>query len=94
MAEETVYIRGENGLVMEHRLPLPDGVAHRLAKGYLQQVNADGSPLSDQPAAPDRPAKTASKTDWVAYAVAVDPDLAPDDADAMTKADLVDKYGK
>lgn len=90
---ETVYLRGESGTVIPHDLPLPEGVVWRMSKGYITQVNADGSPLTDAPAV-ERPAATAAKPAWVAYAVSVDSNLSPDDADAMTKADLIEKYGK
>lgn len=45
MADETVYIRGESGAVIEHSLPLPSGIQDRLDRGHLQQVEADGGPL-------------------------------------------------
>lgn len=95
---ETVYLRGENGVVLEHKLPLPDGITHRMTKGYITRVNADGSTWTgddgDQPQAPAKPSQSATKAEWVGYAVSVDPGLSPDDADAMTKADLIEKYGK
>lgn len=89
---ETVYIRGENGSVIPHDLPLPLGIQDRLDRGYLQLVELEVDPADDAPQL-ERPAASALKADWVAYAVAIDPDLKPDDADAMTKADLVAKYG-
>lgn len=105
MAEEVVYLLGEGGgRVRPHKLPLPEGIAQRLAKGYVRRVNEDGSaweppPESDhEPAAgvtaPTRPAVNEPKAVWVAWAVSQDPDLSPDAADAMTKSDLIEKYGK
>jgi hypothetical protein len=45
------------------------------------------------PAPPtERPAQAASKAEWVGWAVAQG--SRPDDAEAMTKSDLIDKYGK
>lgn len=44
MAErETVYVKCDNGMVMAHDLPLPSGIADRVARGQLELVNADGS---------------------------------------------------
>lgn len=90
----TIYLRGESGVVIPHDLPLPEGIAWRMSKGYITQVEADGSPLAEPEPQPERPTPAAKKADWVAYAVRVDPDLNPDDADAMTKADLIEKYGE
>jgi len=47
-----------------------------------QQVQ--GPPLTE-------PAKSASKADWVGWAVICG--AAPEEADGMTKADLIEKYG-
>jgi hypothetical protein len=41
---ETIHVLGEGGVVWSMDLPLPDGVASRLAKGELRRVTADGSP--------------------------------------------------
>lgn len=49
---------------------------------------ADQAPVSVHP---DHPARSASKADWVAYAVSQG--ATEDDAEAMTKAELVDTYG-
>lgn len=105
MSEEVVYLQGEgSSRVRPHKLPLPEGIAQRLAKGFIRRVNEDGSPWEPpaeavhEPAAgvsaPTRPAVNEPKAAWVAWAVKQDPGLTPDDADAMTKADLVEKYGK
>jgi hypothetical protein len=53
---ETVHVLCDNGSVMLHDLPLPAGIADRVAKGQLRLVNADGTPLADPvpaPAVPD-----------------------------------------
>ncbi len=42
-------------------------------------------------AEPPRPARSASKTEWVAYATAMGED--PEDAAALTRAELADRYG-
>lgn len=44
----------------------------------------------DGPGGEDRPARTARKADWLAYAAAVDPDA---DLDGLTKDELIDRYG-
>lgn len=60
-AKETVYIRGENGVVVKHDLPLPPGVQDRLGRGQLHRVNADGSPWEPEPEKPSR--RTPAKSD-------------------------------
>ena len=80
---EQVFVLCDNGMVMVHDLPLPSGVADRVAKGQLRLVNEDGSPIVDQYVA-------ALKAEWVAYAVAQG--MTEADADAMTKADLIELF--
>jgi hypothetical protein len=48
-------------------------------------------PAPATPAVP-RPATSASKAEWVGYTVRAH-GLKPDDAEAMTKQDLIDRYG-
>lgn len=43
--KETVFVLCENGTVMAHDLPLPSGIADRVARKQLHLVNEDGSPL-------------------------------------------------
>lgn len=96
MAEtETGFFRGSGGAVFEFALPLTDVQQYQLDRGELVRVNADGSAYTDAAVdeSPKRPADSASKTAWVGYARAVDPELSVDDADAMTKNDLIEKYG-
>lgn len=109
MAEkETVYIKGENGVVKLHDLPLPWGVADRLAKGQVKQV--DGPEQDAEPETPDaepetpdaepeperklltRPPVNDPKDAWAAWAKQMDPDLTDEDTMAMTKAQLIDRY--
>jgi len=98
-AEETphVFIRGEAGAVFKLDLPLSEPIQDRLLKGYLTRVaDADGSPYveggSDIPTLPtERPAINAPKAQWVGWAVAQG--MTPDDAEAATKQDLIEKYG-
>lgn len=62
-AKEIVHVLCDNGSVMAHDLPLPSGVADRVARGQLRLVNADGSALIDEPPVPvsdDVPTGTAA----------------------------------
>lgn len=103
MSEEVVYLLGEGGgRVRPHKLPLPEGIAQRLAKGQIRRVNEDGSSWAPEPeaahapeqgvSAPGRPAVNEPKARWVEWAVAQGDD--PEAAEAMTKADLIDKHGR
>lgn len=86
---ETIHVVEGEGAVIEMALPLHEAIADRLAKGYIRRVHPDGTPWTgDEPA--ERPALTARKADWVGYAAAQGMD--PDDAEALTKQDLIDKY--
>ena len=116
---ETIHIMGEGGVVHPHDLPLPEGIAGRLARGHLRRVNPDGTPYTgpvdgvpgrtmpkfvvverdygavagEVPAPPTvRPAVNAPKADWVGWAVHNGASV--DDAEASTKADLIEKYGR
>ncbi|GAA1051399.1 hypothetical protein [Arthrobacter russicus] len=87
---ETMFIRGEGGSVFEMGLPLHEAIAERLHKGHLVRVNPDGSTYTE---ADERtpPAVTDRKTEWVSWAV--HNGATPDDAEALTKTDLIEKYG-
>lgn len=95
---ETQHYRGEGGVIWAFDPPLSEPVEEKVTKGFLQRVHSDGSPWTDpqtrtppEPAA--RPAAAAVKAEWVGYAVRVhgeDPEV----ADGMTKADLIEKYGR
>lgn len=94
------------GHVIKMDLPLSEVMKDKVTKGYLKRVNEDGSSLdesakTEEPAdegsdltegVSPRPAVNAPKADWVGYAVAQG--MLPDDAEAMTKHDLIDKFGK
>lgn len=71
-------------------LPLHEVVEHQLLKGYARRVNADGTGWTPAEE-PERPALTARKVEWIAWAV--HNGLKPDDAEALTKTDLIEKYG-
>lgn len=88
---ETVFIRGEAGSIFEMSLPLSPPIEERLLKGYLTRVkNADGAPWVDK-AERRKPYANESKNDWVSWAVFKGMD--PDDAEALTKNDLIEKFG-
>lgn len=97
-----VHILGEGGSIFKLDLPLHEIIEEKLLKGHLRRVNEDGTPY-EEPAAGDgdsgdgvptlpgtKPAVNAAKIDWVGWAVACG--ASPDDADAMTKTDLIEKY--
>lgn len=93
---DTIHIQGEAGTVFELSLPVHETIAEKLAKGSIRRVNADGTPYTepsgDVPAPPTtRPAISAAKAEWVAWGVVQG--LSPDDADALTKADLIERFG-
>jgi hypothetical protein len=94
---ETIYLLGEGGGIHAMDLPLPEPIADRLAKGLLRRVNEDGTPYVEQaddgvPTPPtEQPAKTAPKAAWVGWAAAQGAD--PEEAEGMTKADLIELYG-
>jgi hypothetical protein len=95
---DTVFILGEGGGVFEMSLPLHEAIADRLAKGYLRRVQPDGSPYVEDdrpegvPTLPEsRPGVNAVKAEWVGWAVVQG--LTPDDAEALTKQDLIERFG-
>jgi hypothetical protein len=97
--QETGFFRGAGGGIFELPLPLSENFENQRIRGQLVRVNENGGPYEPEPAkavepaGPVRPPVNATKNEWVGYAVAVDPDLTVDDADAMTKNDLIEKYG-
>lgn len=98
MADEQVWLLGENGAVLVFDVPLPFGVAHRLNRGDLTRVNPDGSPWTDAPDptpapdvaedAPPLPKKTDNRATWTEFAVTQGMDR--DQAASMTKAELIE----
>jgi hypothetical protein len=102
--QETIHVLGEGGTVLRLGLPLHEAIAERMERGHIVRCNPDGTvpyaPADDQPEpegqvpAPPltQPAATASKSEWVGWATVCG--ALPDDAEAMTKQDLIDKYGK
>lgn len=92
----TVHILGEGGGIFEMLLPLSEPIEDRLLKGYLKRVNADGTPFVEK-SERVQPAPYASKGEWVGWAVHIsqstDTPISPDDAEALTKQDLIEQYG-
>lgn len=97
---ETIHVLGEGGTIFQMDLPLPEAIEDRLVKGYLRRVNADGTPYqesSENTSERTQPAPYASKKEWVGWAVHVsagtDTPITPDDAEALTKNDLIELFG-
>lgn len=98
---ETVRFRSESNQLIDLDLPLSEIMQEKVTKGYLRRVNEDGT-LWVEPAeggsdltngVSPRPPQAAQKSEWVGYAVLVG-NMAPDEAEAMTKQDLIDRFGK
>ena len=96
MAADTGYFLGAGGSIYEMDLPLSEVMQNQLTRGQLVRVNKDGSPY-DEHGAMDlvngeirRPGSNAPKNEWVGYAVSQG--VTVDDADAMTKVDLIEKF--
>ncbi|MGW4411165.1 hypothetical protein ACWEJ6_44540 [Nonomuraea sp. NPDC004702] len=89
----TAFYRGEGGTIWEMSLPLPEVMQEKVVKGYLRRVNEDGSPY-EEPVEQEAPSLTraSSKAEWVGWAVRNGMD--PDDAEAMTKNDLIELHGR
>jgi hypothetical protein len=63
-----------------------------LLRRYHDQAPPGTAPEGDNgPAALERPARSASKAEWIAYAVAQGAEQ--DDAEAATKEQLIEQYG-
>lgn len=102
MGEENGFFRGAGGVIWEMGLPLREDMREQLTKGYLSRVNEDGSPYVEptDPAAEGAakaevekpPASNAPKSEWIGYAHRMH-GVSIDDAEAMTKHDLIEKYG-
>jgi len=94
---KTIHILGEGGAIFALA---PEAVTQfvedRLLKGYLKRVNADGTPFKEKS---DRvaPKTTDSKAAWVGWAEYIsqstDSPITSDDAEALTKTDLIEMFG-
>jgi hypothetical protein len=93
---KTVHILTEGGTIIAMDWPLHEAIADRLAKGHLKLVTADGAPVVEK-SERVRPKTTDPKADWVGWAVHVsqstDSPITADDAEALTKQDLIERYG-
>jgi hypothetical protein len=97
---DTGFFHCEGGTVIEMDLPLPEVQADKVTKGLIRRVNEDGTPYegdavdpSDGAGVTSKPAVAAPKAEWIGWALHCDEDLSADDAEAMTKQDLIEKYG-
>lgn len=91
MAEkESVFVLCDNGSVMKHDLPLPSGIADRVARKELRLVNEDGTPLAEPEAAPAAPDSDKVPSGSIAVVLAwvgEDPDRAVRALDVETAAE-------
>lgn len=101
MEREHIHVKAAAGHIIKMDLPLHEDIEQQLTKGYLHRVNEDGSRYHESvegdepPQVPKAPAKSALKPEWVGWAVN-HPDesrrMTPDDAEALTKDDLMDRF--
>lgn len=99
-----VHLKAPGGGVIGFTLPLHSTIEKQWRQGELTRVTEDGAPWDasgDDPDAlteagereageyPERPAPSAHKRHWQDYAVAIGA-CSGDDAEQMTKAQLVD----
>jgi hypothetical protein len=91
---EVGYFKTASGLVLDLHLPLNENMHHQLTRGELVRCNPDGSTLTvEQGGGPvPKPPANAAKAAWVGYAVSQGMDV--NDADALTRNDLVEKFTK
>lgn len=92
---DTILVRGEGGSIFEMSLPLHEAIADKLRRGQITEVDGKGAkvqtPSEGVPGLPtERPSLKAHKAEWVGWAVAQG--MKPDDAEAASKTDLVEKY--
>lgn len=95
-----LYLMGSGGAVFSYEDPLPEHIRKQWEKGDLTQVDEDGTPYEEQPWEADeddegeeparRPNTSSSKAEWVAYAVSQG--MPEDEAEAMTRAALIEQF--
>lgn len=95
MADRTVFVRSSGGHVAEREIPAPGSARETALAALAADPGSDwrreADPLADEmPAEPVRPAKSGSKADWVAYAVAQG--MSEADSSAATRDDLAALY--
>lgn len=86
------YRNANNGDVVEY--PHPDARLEMLPN--WERLGAEAAPDAGGPAAEqdERPAKSATKAEWLAYARARGQDADENDAlDTLTKDELIERYG-
>jgi hypothetical protein len=95
---ETALFRSESGQQIHMDLPLPEHMQAQVTRGTLVRINSDGTPYtgeaadaSEGAAVTERPAVSAPKAAWVGWAVHNGADA--DQAEVMTKHDLVETFG-
>lgn len=95
---ETALFKSESNQLIHMDLPLPEHMQDKVTKGQLVRVNDDGTPYTGDAAdasegagVTERPDGRASKATWVGWAVHNGADV--DEAEAMTKQDLIETYG-
>ncbi|RFZ11189.1 hypothetical protein DSM43518_02029 [Mycobacterium marinum] len=76
----------------------PDQTQHLLGLGMIEAIGAaSANPASPAPAdSPEKPKQVAPKADWIDYAVNGAPvadRISESEAEAMTKAELVEMFG-
>lgn len=97
-AKETGFFRGAGGTIFEMDLPLAEPYQYQADRHQLVRVNADGSAYEAQGAMDladgtiRRPGVNAAKNEWVGYAVFNG--LSVDEADGLTKAELIERFGE
>jgi len=89
---EVGWFRTPGGLLLDLHLPLGENLANQVVRGELRRVNPDGTDYEAAAQKPAAPKPNASKNEWVGFAVAQGMDV--NDADAMTKNDLIAKFGQ
>lgn len=91
---QQVHVRGEGGYTFLMDLPLPRHIKARVDKGYLHVVDDVGAEVEQER---KKPAVNDPKSDWVGWAVWKsrhdERPVAADDADGMTKQDLIEQFG-
>lgn len=101
---DEMWVRGESGaLLVFDAATLHEGIRHRLDRGDLVRVNADGTPWTGQadddegdedddtpPDAPALPKRTANRQAWTDFAISQGMDR--EQANNMTKAELITEF--
>lgn len=102
---EVRHYRAPGGQVLRLDWPPHEAVHAQITRGELRRVTEDGKPYvepvedDEEPAVElARPAKGASKDEWVGYVVRLtegtDHPVTVDDAQAMTVKDMQERYGQ